>query len=201
VSKGQNASNQQLATEKQLATENNLNFTFEFDAQHPNFITMKKWLLIGLIACTIAVFLMGYSDWHLDRNIHNKLPEGALTLTNPEVYVDEPGTSWALQPQSKNIFHQPDTIAGPQENPYPNLDHVPDFDRNRPNLKFLAKDGSGGSYEAILQPNGTWLTAGVLQGTYNFGHPEGIWGSIKHFFVDMLPGFVNSEYSDVSGTE
>jgi hypothetical protein len=162
---------------------------------------MKKWMLIGLLACTIAVFFMGHSDWHLERNVHNVLPKGTLSNSDSNVYTDGAGITWILQPHSKNIFHQPDTVATAPENPYPNLSSAPEFDSENPNLKFLSEDGTGGSYEAILQPNGTWLTAGVLQGTYNFGHPSGLWGSVKHFFVDMLPGFVNSEYRDVVAAE
>ena len=79
-------------------------------------------------------------------------------------------------------------------NPYPNLRGAVEFDPGNSNLKFLSVNNTGGSHEAILQPDGTFLTTGPKQGTYNYGHPSGLWGSIKHTFFDVIPHFINANY-------
>ncbi len=80
------------------------------------------------------------------------------------------------------------------DNPYRGLKLSQAYDPKNPNLKFLSKTANGGSYEAILQPNGEYLTEGKKKGTYNYGHPDGLWGSLKHTFFDVIPHFVNSNY-------
>ena len=67
---------------------------------------------------------------------------------------------------------------------------------NYPNLKFLSPDGDGGSYEAILQPDGTCLITGKKQGTYNYSDPTGFMGYFKHIFMDVIPHFFTSDYDD-----
>lgn len=156
---------------------------------------MKKGFIVLLLLFS-GLLIFSFSDTHLKRNQHNKLPVGYLTNVNNNIYKDERGLIWELQPHSMNIFHQPnegDTIEIP-EVPYPNLEKPPVFDKENPNLKLLCELESGASYEAILQPNGTYLTTGTKQGTYNYSHPKGFWGKLMHFFLDMMPGFITSNY-------
>ena len=152
-------------------------------------------LLILIVLLLIVTFwVLGHSEYHLNRNKHNKLPIGNLTLLEKNIYKDEAGLHWELQPHIKNKFHQPDEEVQMVENAYPNVEGEIEFDTKNPNLKFLSKLKNGGSYEAILQPDGTYLTTGLKQGTYNYGHPDGLWGSLKHTFLDVIPHFVNSNY-------
>lgn len=162
---------------------------------------MKKIGFAVLLIITIVIGLMVVScgEWHLKRNKRNKLPKGTLTLQNGAIYMDEAGLSWELQPHSKNIFHQPENTpvpAPPISVPYPNVDPALNYDADYPNLKFLSLDGKGGSYECILQPDGSYLITGKKQGTYNYSNPSGLWGYIKHGLLDVLPHFFNSNYDD-----
>ncbi len=157
---------------------------------------MKIFFLIIIFLLLISLWLIGQSDWHLNRNKHNKLPVGELKALKDDLYKDEAGLIWELQPHIKNKFHQPDSgeeIEIP-DNPYPNVNGTLPFDRENPNLKFLSRTDNGGSYEAILQPNGEYLTTGLKQGTYNYSHPRGFLGSLKHGIFDVLPHFINSKY-------
>lgn len=154
-------------------------------------------LIIGfclVLFIGVLIGFMGYSEWHLNRNKHNRPPGKKLNHVKGDFYKDEDGLIWELQPQSKNIFHQPDEPVKIIENPYPNIDHIKKMDPKQPNLKFLSALENGGSYEAIIQPDGTLLETGKKRGTYNYGHPSGIWGSIKHVVLDVIPHFVNSNY-------
>ncbi|WP_369255794.1 eCIS core domain-containing protein [Geodermatophilus amargosae] len=122
---------------------------------------------------------------HLERNRFNIVPKGVLAPVgdaSPEFqyreghsnsYTDEAGRRWDLVPDWESVYHQP---PGHREtsNPYPNK-------------KLLHKDASGGSSEAIRQPDGTYVTTGPLLGTYNFVHPEGLLGKVGHFFADVVP--------------
>jgi len=159
-----------------------------------------RTLLISVFVILILLIVLSVvssGDWHLKRNRLNKLPSGKLVLNEVSIYTDESGVQWELQPQSKNIFHQPeDTPVTSIPNPYPNVSPQLDFDPYRPNLKFLSSDGEGGSYEAILLQDGTYLVTGEKQGTYNYANPSGLWGTIKHGIFDVLPHFFNSEYDD-----
>lgn len=155
---------------------------------------MKIYLIIPIFILFVSVLIIGHSGWHLNRNKHNKLPEGGLKHLKDDIYADETGLIWELQPHIKNKFHQPDQESEMVNNPYPNVDGALTFDPENPNLKFLSKNDNKGSYEAILQPNGEYLTEGSKQGTYNYSHPSGLFGSIKYFFLDMIPHFINSEY-------
>lgn len=137
-------------------------------------------------------------DVHLNRNQLNKLPVGTLRRVGETNYKDETGRIWELQPHHKNVFHQPEPgqQVKPKHKPYPNVKgHIP-FDIENPNLKFLSKSENGASYEAILQPDGTYLTTGTKQGTYNFADPTGISGMIKHTIFDILPHFMDDNYSE-----
>lgn len=156
---------------------------------------MKFFLLFLILLIGISVYFMGQSKWHLQRNQKNQLPTGKLRLQTEPIYLDEAGLHWELQPHIKNKFHQ---IAGPVKaipQPYPNVvNENLEMDVNNANLKFLCPLGNGGSYEAILQPDGQYLTEGIKQGTYNYGHPSGLGGMLKHTLWDVIPHFVNSNY-------
>lgn len=156
---------------------------------------MKIFLGILILVIGISIYFMGQSKWHLQRNQHNQLPTGKLTLHEGRIYEDERGLQWELQPHIKNKFHQPDGPVEAIENPYAKVvDENLKMDINNPNLKFLCKLDNGGSYEAIMQPNGQYLTKGKKQGTYNYGHPSGFVGTLKHTLWDVIPHFVNSAY-------
>ena len=160
---------------------------------------VKNKKMIGLVLLVaivlVAFWIMGNSDWHLNRNKHNKYPKGSLTLTETkDVYKDENELKWELQPAIKNKFHQPDHEVPKPENPYLGLKLERPYDPKNPNLKFLCKTPDGGSYEAILQPDGSYLKEGKKMGTYNYGHPSGFIGIVKHTIFDVIPHFVNSNY-------
>lgn len=137
-------------------------------------------------------------DVHTNRNQYNIMPKGRLILTPEDsFYKDEEGRVWEKQPQIKNKFHQTPSPVPPIAVPYPNVEGPLEFSEESPNWKFLSKEVDGsGSYEAILQPDGTYLTKGKKQGTYNYGHPSGFWGIIKHTFLDVIPHFFNNDYAD-----
>lgn len=156
---------------------------------------MKKYFIIALILTLVAALLIfSFSDIHLKRNQYNKIPKGYLSEITLNIYQDENSLVWELQPHNMNIFHQPDKTIEKPDNPYPILEKPPLFDPKNPNLKLLCELESGASYEAILQPDGTYLTKGTKQGTYNYSNPKGIWGKIMHFLIDMMPGFITSNY-------
>jgi len=156
---------------------------------------MKIFFLFLILLAGISVYYMGQSKWHLQRNQKNQLPTGKLRLQKEAIYLDEAGLRWERQSHIKNKFHQ---TAGPVKvipQSYPNVvDEKLEMDVNNANLKFLCPLENGGSYEAILQPNGQYLTEGIKQGTYNYGHPSGLWGMLKHTLWDVIPHFVNSSY-------
>ena len=157
---------------------------------------MKIYLIvIALLFLILALWKMGYSDWHLKRNQHNQTPKGNLTHHKDKIFLDQNGLQWEQQSTLKNKFHQPGHIVEKPNDPYPNVDVKLEFDPKNPNLKFLSKIESGGSYEAILQPDGTYLTTGLKKGTYNYGHPSGFWGIIKHTVLDVIPHFINGKYT------
>lgn len=158
---------------------------------------MKKKILYVIIILVVAFYVLSQSSYHVDRNKHNLLPLGMLMLSGEKLYKDEGDRVWELQPQIKNKFHQPSSPAPSIPIPYPNVEGGLKFDPEQPNYKLLsqAEEGSG-SYEAILQPDGTYLTVGPKQGTFNYGHPIGVWGMIKHTVLDVIPHFFNGEYSE-----
>ena len=143
--------------------------------------------------------LLSHGDWHLKRNKRNKLPRGKLTQIEGSAYLDEAKMKWILQPNSKNIFHQPDITpepAPPIPIPYPNVGPRLTYDPDYPNLKLLSSDGEGGSYEAILQSDGNYLITGKKQGTYNYSDPSGFMGYLMHGLLDVIPHFFTSDYDD-----
>jgi hypothetical protein len=155
---------------------------------------MRIILIVLIFVLLVLYWIIGQSSWHLNRNKYNKLPEGDLKHVKENMYVDETGLSWELQPHIKNKFHQPDQEIEMVKNPYPNVNVRLKFDRKNPNLKFLSKIKNSGSYEAILEPNGEYLTEGLRQGTYNYSHPSGFFDSVKHVLFDVIPHFINSKY-------
>ena len=161
---------------------------------------MKTRTKIGigllLLSFAVALWASANSDWHKNRNRHNQLPAGTLTKASDRWYQDENGRMWELQPHIKNAFHQPDQAQEAPERAYPNMIDPPVYDPDNPNLKLLCLEASGGSYEAILQPDGNYLTTGAKRGTYNYAHPSGLIGMIKHVFLDVLPHLVNPSYED-----
>ena len=156
---------------------------------------MKLVWLILIVLLMVALWWAGHSEWHLNRNQYNESPTGQLMMVAGTTYKDEAGRIWELQPSSKNIFHQPDnTPVTLPAVPYPNLVGAPVADPMNPNLKFLSPTGRGGSCEVIMQPNGEYLEEGPKMGTYNYGHPSGIWGNLKHAVLDVAPHFICGDY-------
>lgn len=151
-------------------------------------------IIILIFVLIVALWAVGRSDWHLNRNKHNKLPKGGLQYLSGDLYKDDSELIWKRQPHIKNKFHQPDGEVAMVDNPYPNISGTLTFDPKNPNLKFLCETASGGSYEVIVQPDGKYLIEGLKQGTYNYGHPSGFFGSMKHVFLDVVPHFINSKY-------
>ncbi|ARV06983.1 hypothetical protein BTO04_09920 [Polaribacter sp. SA4-10] len=155
---------------------------------------MIKKIITVIILLLLIGWFVGNSDWHLNRNTHNVLPIGFLKKVTTNFYDDDRGRCWELLPHSKNIFHQPEEESKAIENPYSNVDLLPPFDTKNPNIKFLSELENGCSYEAILQPDGTYLTTGRKQGTYNYSHPSGFFGTFKHVILDVIPHFFNDDY-------
>ena len=173
---------------------------------------MWKVVILVVIIIILVFWVVSYSDWHVKRNRNNKLPVNYLKLYEENKYTDESGLIWELQPNSKNIFHQPDTKpktteahkiqppgpVPPVTIPHPFVSvtniHPIQYDEDYPNKKFLSFGPKGDSYEAIVQPEGTLLTTGPKQGTYNYSNPTGIWGNTKHVFLDVIPHLFNSDY-------
>jgi hypothetical protein len=156
---------------------------------------MKNIIIVFSVLLTGSFFIYGYSETHLNRNKYNILPSGILKIDKDGAYRDEDSLVWEMQPQIKNKFHQPDNEVLPIKDPYPNVKPPPEFDSNEPNWKFLSQcKDSNGSFEAILQPDGSYLTTGKKQGTYNYGHPSPFLGVLIHTFLDVIPHFVNGNY-------
>lgn len=129
--------------------------------------------LAGYAAGTYAAaYQFAHSDAHTKRCEHNQLPN-----------TSDPGSEEGWERSPDDVYHQPD----------------PD---NPTNEKWLKPDGTGGSYEAILQPDGSYDTSSPYQGTYNYVHPTGMkWpyatpGNIGHFLYDVLPHEINPNYED-----
>ena len=155
---------------------------------------MKRKGVLVLFITVIFYWITCQFSWHLNRNSLNVLPKGELTQIDISLYQDENHLIWELQPHLMNVFHQPEGVIESVEIAYPNMDTSPMFDIENPNLKLLRKTKDGGSHEAILQPNGTYLSKGPKKATYNYGHPEGVWGMTKHIILDVFPHFANSDY-------
>ncbi len=160
---------------------------------------MKRILLFcgSLLLLTIlTAVIMGNSRWHLERNVHNGKPAGKLSHVEYSLFLDEAQRQWILLPQNMNAFHQPKQPVAAPPTPYEKAmqGYKVTYDPNNPNLKFLSEDGRGGSLEAILQPDGNYLESGPQLATYNYGHPDGLWGIIEHTLWDVLPHFANGNY-------
>ena len=148
-----------------------------------------------MVALLIGLLLFSFSDYHLDRNKNNQLPIGKLSNLDKITFSDEVGNTWILQPNSKNEFHQPSGIFSNDISlPYSILEPPPKINSEYPYLKLLCIQKDGSSYEAILKPNNEYLTIGKERGTFNYSSPEGLWGIIKHTFIDVIPHFICSEY-------
>lgn len=148
---------------------------------------------------TLGLLIFSHSDYHLDRNKNNKLPEGKLTLTSDNYFIDENGSIWELQPNHKNEFHQPNGILNPVmmrdiSIPYSILSDPPKLNKDYPYLKLLCEREDGSSYEAILTPDNKYITSATIRGTLNYASPKGIWGNVKHTFIDVIPHFICSDY-------
>ncbi len=153
----------------------------------------RKAIIIFLLMTTLYWVACQF-DWHLNRNAHNILPAGNLIQIGTNTYLDENGLVWELQPHLMNAFHQPEETIEPIGNAYPIMDNPPKLDIENSNLKLLQITDDGASHEAILQPDGTYLTTGPKMATYNYEHPAGIWGMTKHAILDVFPHFANSNY-------
>lgn len=152
--------------------------------------------VFSLFAVLTFLAVVSQGDWHLKRNKHNILPKGTLTKVKGQKYSDQANLIWILQLASMNIFHQPDKLpVESSEIAYPNVLPQLKYEPNSPNLKFLSPDGNGGSYEAILKPNGSYLITGKKQGTYNYSNPDGFWGFAGHILMDVVPHFFSYDYN------
>lgn len=128
--------------------------------------------------------------WHYGRTyMFSMIPVGSLTpvggasaefdnnfLTSSQ-YQDANGNTWELYGKYWSQYHQPPGSA------------------DSPNKKFVLPDSRGGSFEAILMPDGAsatvpakapytyrtnnWLTSGPLMGTYNYADGG---ASLQSFF-------------------
>jgi len=131
----------------------------------------------------------------LDRNKNNQLPIGKLSNLDEITFSDEVGNTWILQSNRKNQFHQPSGIYAQDVTlPYTILENPPELNSEYPYLKLLCIQKDGSSYEAILKPNNEYLTIGKERGTFNYASPEGLWGTIMHTFIDVIPHFICSNY-------
>jgi hypothetical protein len=157
-----------------------------------------KWLIVAVLILVIigAYWVASYGEWHMKRNRRNFLPKGNLVKSGEKLYLDEAGISWELQPDSKNIFHQPEVTPVPSgvKTPYPNISPPPEYKPDYPNLKFLSMLENSDSAEAILQPDGTWLNEGSKMGTYNYYNPSGFRGYTLHVLLDVIPHLFNTNY-------
>lgn len=157
---------------------------------------MKKRILIVLAILLIGLLIFSFSDLHVNRNSNNRFPMGFLTQKDSVTYQDEAGLIWEIQPHSLNTFHQPDALPLITEDMiYKDLENSPLIDPEHPNIKLLCLLPNGDSYEAILQPNGSYLNKGSKISTYNYSSPKGFWASVKHGIVDVIPHLINSNYT------
>ncbi len=156
---------------------------------------MKKYVFSVLALLLSGLLIFSFSDLHSNRNQYNCFPKGFLVQLDSLTYQYEAGLIWGIQSHSNNIFHQPDALlVKKQPKKYAILENSPLIDPKHPNIKLLFLLPSGGSYEAILQPDGTYLNTGKKLGTYNYSSPKGFWGSTKHLIYDVIPHLINSNY-------
>ncbi len=163
---------------------------------------MKKFVLIVLAVLLAGLLVFSFSGLHSNRNNNNRFPKGFLTQKDSVTYQDEVGLIWEIQPHGANTFHQPDALPVVTHNQkYKVLENSPRIDPEHPNVKLLCLLPSGTSYEAILQPNGTYLNTSSKTSTYNYSSPKGFWASVKHGIFDVLPHLINSNYSPTKTNE
>ena len=135
----------------------------------------------------------------MDRNIYNQLPAGNLIQIEENIFSDKNENKWELQPNNKNLFHQPSGVFTGEmlrdiETPYSILNNPPEIDFEYPNIKLLCIQEDGSSFEAILRPNNEYVITGKIRGTYNYASPNGFWGALKHTILDVIPHFICSDY-------
>jgi hypothetical protein len=141
------------------------------------------------------LLIFSQSNFHLNRNRNNQLPEGQLARLDEITFLDENLNKWEIQPNIKNQFHQPSGVYSKDVTlPYSILENPPKINPEYPYLKLLCIQKDGSSYEAILKPNNEYLTIGKERGTFNYSSPEGLWGTIMHTFIDVIPHFICSDY-------
>ena len=153
-----------------------------------------KTIAITLLSIIAGYWLFSQGEWHTDRNKNNRLPIGTLRQIDKQFFKDSLGQTWRLQPNNKNELHQPNSTIEKPLNPYPNVKGDIKFNSNYPNLKFTCSTKNGCSFEAILQPSGNFLLEGPKRGTFNYAHPNGFIGNLKHLLIDLLPHLLNANY-------
>lgn len=152
--------------------------------------------LLSILLLFGALVIYSFSSMHTHRNRLNVFPQGALQQIGNRLYMDEAQQTWILQAHSENIFHQPSKLPLTLHSKYyANIHPSPLIDSMHPNIKLLCELPNGSSYEAILQPNNTYLNKGPKQGTYNYSHPISTWGKMKHIILDVAPHFINDRYT------
>jgi hypothetical protein len=121
--------------------------------------------------------------------------EGSMEapVVDPEnnTYVDEAGVEWILVPDDESAFHQPEGVLAAV------------FLGRKPYKKFVAPDGTGGSFEAVLAPDDLEAERPVYGrnwvrddrktiGTYNYSdNGASTWG---HIADDVLPHWWSGDY-------
>ncbi|WP_051385553.1 hypothetical protein [Actinokineospora inagensis] len=107
------------------------------------------------------------------------------------MYTDQAGVPWRLMSPCESAYHQ--TSGTFVSLVACKTGYLAD------NKKFVALDDSGGSFEAILQPDsphgtatydkGNWLTTGAKVGTYNYADPQPgcLQCQLAHYLLDMRP--------------
>lgn len=151
--------------------------------------------------------------------VKTSVKENQIKPTDFTDYTDDEGRVWKRQPVVTALFHQ---FPGAK---HPNLKFLHEVRNRRafslrlfllttlfsssfcfcccyaqevspvatalPFLSYLVV----GSSEAILAPNNTYVQRGSKQGTFNYAHGFTFTNVVLHFFLDMLPHFLNEDYA------
>ena len=123
-------------------------------------------MLIGGLGLMIAgAFLI--PPWHFERrHDNNAQPAGLAELAGSE------GPEWTELSKSLSIYHDDGVGASERKFVRPNND------------SFL---GLGG-HEAVWNPDTqTLIKEGPFRATYNYVHPDGIFGGFGHVIFDVIP--------------
>ena len=113
-------------------------------------------------------------DAHFDRNEHNNAPTNLAGLDrNPEHVGQANEDGWSMMSEGQSIFHQDDS-NDTQEN------------------KFIHPDGS----EYVEYADGSPVTRGDIDGTYNYSAPTDAWSSVKHVALDVVPWLLEGSVRD-----